>query len=373
MEKKGFNMEELKNKNIKLILSYLRRHGGSSRKTIAGELNLTTAALTNIANELLRDGLIVELGEVTEGKVGRKQRLIDIEGNGKIALGLEFKKRRIVFAAVNIKGDIQNKKEWVIEKNEYKLKLGEVLAYINEYAVSKIEKIIGLGILIPGYKEKDDRENVRYIKEKIREKIKLPVFYENNIRGLVTAELYLEKKYKNFWLVNYGPGVGSGIVLNNEVLKGKKNMAGEMGHIPLVENNGNYKCSVCGQVGCLESEIHFDRIKELYFEEGILKNQGETDMDFFRRIERNRGYKELKKNLDILGKYISIGFSILDPEKIVLSGEIFSEKILYDYIVERIINCNSLICSEDIEYMNNYSHKREVAGGVLVFSKYFEV
>lgn len=375
MVKKGLNMEEIKNRNIRSILSYLRTYGPNSRKIIAEKLNLTTASLTNLTNELIKSNLIIELGEVNEGKVGRKQVLIDLNSNSKISLGLEVRNKKINFIAIDIKANVLESKEWEFENKINNQDFEKVLKYLENYIKDKREKILGIGILVPGFIENEISKNsdIKDIKKKVEAILKIPTFIENNIRGLVEAELYLEKKYNNFWLVSYGPGVGSAIVLNGKVLLGNKKKSGEIGHIPLTLSKKKRSCKICNQNGCLESEIHFDIIKKRLALDSIEKKQEESDIDFFKRVLKKDDYKELKENLDILARYVSIGFSILDPEKLILSGEIFSILELYEFFISKIKFYNNLIKKDDIEHMEHYDYKRKIAAAILVLSDFFSI
>ena len=56
---------------------------------------------------------------------------------------------------------------------------------------------------------------------------------------------------KNFIMITLGTGVGSGIVINGEVVYGHDGFAGELGHTCAVRNNGRL-CN-CGKTGCLET------------------------------------------------------------------------------------------------------------------------
>ena len=56
---------------------------------------------------------------------------------------------------------------------------------------------------------------------------------------------------KNFIMITLGTGVGSGIVINGEVVYGHDGFAGELGHTCAVRNNGRV-CN-CGLTGCLET------------------------------------------------------------------------------------------------------------------------
>jgi len=56
---------------------------------------------------------------------------------------------------------------------------------------------------------------------------------------------------KNFIMITLGTGVGSGIVINGEVVYGHDGFAGELGHTCAVRHNGRH-CN-CGKYGCLET------------------------------------------------------------------------------------------------------------------------
>lgn len=56
---------------------------------------------------------------------------------------------------------------------------------------------------------------------------------------------------KNFIMITLGTGVGSGIVINGEVVYGHDGFAGELGHTCAVRHNGRV-CN-CGKTGCLET------------------------------------------------------------------------------------------------------------------------
>jgi len=56
---------------------------------------------------------------------------------------------------------------------------------------------------------------------------------------------------KNFIMITLGTGVGSGIVINGDVVYGHDGFAGELGHTCAVRNNGR-SCN-CGKTGCLEA------------------------------------------------------------------------------------------------------------------------
>ena len=189
--------------------------------------------------------------------------------------------------------------------------------------------------------------------------------------GLVISEFYFKEKHNNFWVLKYGPGIGSSVVMNGEILKRMDGRAVEFGHIPIIQKNKGYVCPVCGKKGCLESEIHFDRLIEIFEEKGYFKNEGETDFRFIERVSEEIGYNEIEKRLEMLAQYFNTAFSIIPTEELVLSGEIFYNERLLNYFIEKITKENAKISKENVRYMQNYSYKRKIAGALVVLEDFF--
>ena len=81
----------------------------------------------------------------------------------------------------------------------------------------------------------------------------LPVALTNDANAAAVGEMTYgaARGMKNFIMITLGTGVGSGIVINGEVVYGHDGFAGELGHTAAVRNNGRY-CN-CGKTGCLEA------------------------------------------------------------------------------------------------------------------------
>ncbi len=79
----------------------------------------------------------------------------------------------------------------------------------------------------------------------------MPVFVENeaNAGAHGEKEFGVAKNYENLIYVSVSTGIGIGIIMKNELYRGVKGLAGEMGHIT-IDLNG-LKCS-CGNRGCWE-------------------------------------------------------------------------------------------------------------------------
>lgn len=89
--------------------------------------------------------------------------------------------------------------------------------------------------------------------ELLSKKLSLPVALTNDANAAAVGEMTygVAKGMKNFIMITLGTGVGSGIVINGEVVYGHDGFAGELGHTTAVRYNGRL-CN-CGRTGCLET------------------------------------------------------------------------------------------------------------------------
>ena len=81
----------------------------------------------------------------------------------------------------------------------------------------------------------------------------IPVSLTNDANAAAVGEMTYgaARGMKNFIMITLGTGVGSGIVINGEVVYGHDGFAGELGHTCAVRHNGR-QCG-CGKHGCLEA------------------------------------------------------------------------------------------------------------------------
>nr|WP_314754689.1 ROK family protein [uncultured Prevotella sp.] len=84
-------------------------------------------------------------------------------------------------------------------------------------------------------------------------KLGIPVALTNDANAAAIGEMTygVARGMKNFIVITLGTGVGSGIVVNGQLLYGSDGFAGELGHVIVRGDNGR-SCG-CGRSGCLEA------------------------------------------------------------------------------------------------------------------------
>ncbi|MBQ3188224.1 MAG: ROK family protein [Bacteroidaceae bacterium] len=82
----------------------------------------------------------------------------------------------------------------------------------------------------------------------------IPVYVTNDANAAAIGEMTYgtAKGMKNFIVITLGTGVGSGIVINGQVVYGNDGFAGELGHVTMVRGDSGRLCG-CGRRGCLEA------------------------------------------------------------------------------------------------------------------------
>ena len=82
----------------------------------------------------------------------------------------------------------------------------------------------------------------------------IPVAVTNDANAAAIGEMVygVARGMKNFIVITLGTGVGSGVVVNGQLVYGSDGFAGELGHVTMVRGEEGRSCG-CGRKGCLEA------------------------------------------------------------------------------------------------------------------------
>ena len=112
-------------------------------------------------------------------------------------------------------------------------------------------RIRGIGVGAPNLAWAHDK--VEFAKLLSEQMNGIPVSLTNDANAAAVGEMTYgaARGMKNFIMITLGTGVGSGIVIDGNVVYGHDGFAGELGHTTAVRHNGR-QCN-CGKTGCLEA------------------------------------------------------------------------------------------------------------------------
>jgi len=185
----------------------------------------------------------------------------------------------------------------------------------------------------------------------------MPVALTNDANAAAVGEMTYgaARGMKNFIMITLGTGVGSGIVINGEVVYGHDGFAGELGHTAAVRNNGRL-CN-CGKTGCLEAYASAMGVArtarewiELTDEPSVLRNiDNITSKDVYDAAKD--GDELALKIFEFTGKILGRSFAdfiaFSAPEAIVLFGGLARAKEFLLAPMEEAMNANVLSLWKD--------------------------
>ena len=180
----------------------------------------------------------------------------------------------------------------------------------------------------------------------------LPVALTNDANAAAVGEMTYgaARGMKNFIMITLGTGVGSGIVINGDVVYGHDGFAGELGHVAAVRNNGR-TCN-CGKTGCLETYASATGVArtarewlEMSDEPSVLRSLDSiASKDVYDAAKE--GDKLALKIFEFTGKMLGRSFAdfiaFSAPEAIVLFGGLARAKEFLTAPIEEAMNANVL-------------------------------
>ena len=179
-------------------------------------------------------------------------------------LGIDIGGTNTVFGIVDARGNVIASSSIKTGKhadfNDYLDELYSEASHLIE-ANEATDKIQGIGIGAPNANyytgEINNAANLPWkdvkLAQLVSEKFGIPVAVTNDANAAALGEMTYRaaRGLKDFIMITLGTGVGSGIVINGQVVYGHDGLAGELGHLIIKRNNGRL-CG-CGRTGCLEA------------------------------------------------------------------------------------------------------------------------
>ena len=187
-----------------------------------------------------------------------------------------------------------------------------------------------------------------------------PVVVENDANSRAVAEARLER-HDNLISLKLGTGIGSGLVFNGQIIRGSEGAAGDIGHTraAIADSVEPLPCR-CGNVGCVEAYAGGWALIRDLVAAGVevedvagvvtLVRQGNLDAV---RLVRQAGR--------VLGDAVADLVSILNPESIVMSGQLADcDEVLLSGVRERVYQRSQPLATRNLTI--RVSDLGEVAG-----------
>ena len=192
--------------------------------------------------------------------------------------------------------------------------------------------------------------------ELITAKFGIPTVITNDANAAAIGEMTYgaARGLKDFIMITLGTGVGSGIVINGQMVYGHDGFAGELGHVIMKRNNGRM-CG-CGRTGCLEAYCSATGVARTAREFLEIRNEPSTLRDipvdeitskdvYDAAITGDKIAKDIFEYTgEILGQALADFASFSSPEAFVLFGGLTKAGDLIMKPVKEALDKNILGC-----------------------------
>lgn len=246
----GKNLNEVQKLNRTLILSLLEKSDICSRAELAKQSGLQQATITNIINDFIRWGVVVETG-IIAGNKGRRSIGITINATQYHIIGLRLTRNYFNIGLFNLKGKVLFSEQIPISQGEsaqavLQNMIDETKRFLNTY---KDWNILAIGVSVPGpYLPKEGKMyaimgfpgwNDICLQKRFAEEFSIPVIVDHDAKAGVLASWWVSRDVgtkTNVIYIALGQGIGSGVMINGQVLYGNHGIAGEIGHTRILLN-----------------------------------------------------------------------------------------------------------------------------------------
>jgi glucokinase-like ROK family protein len=357
------------------ILNALFDYGQLTLSELSSHTAISLPLVTLLVNELKENNYITELKRTETTQAGRPPVIVKLNKAAGYILGVDLGRINTNFVLIDLEKNIikeHHKKAFQLSNNE--MSFDEIEIDINKFlseAGIEWKELLGIGISIPGLVQGKNGISHTYFNftseplgEYLTNRFNIPVRIEHDVKAMTSAEICFGavKDSKDVLYLNYGWGLGLGIIVNGQLYFGNDSYAGEFGHISVVPNG---ELCYCGKHGCLETVSSGKAISRIASNKlinganSILKSD-EIKLKSIKTkalLEAaNRGDQFSIEILENAGKYLGIGIAILinifNPNKIIIGGDISN---VADYILESIRSSamkHSLVqLNENVEFV----------------------
>jgi predicted NBD/HSP70 family sugar kinase len=285
--RRGTNLLAVGGFNQAVILDRIRRSpAGLSRVEIAESTGLSAQTVSNVARRLLDSGIIRE-GEKKNVGPGKPRTLLHLDPTGMYAIGVHLDPTVVTYVLLDLTGNVVTHHRAptptglpatgghaAATPEQVIAAMAEQIEAILDRSSVPRERVLGVGIAAPGPLDAErgivlnppllDGWMRVPLREALAEVTGMPVLLEKDVAAAAVAEIWTtddrSRLRDNFAFFYYGTGIGMGLALDREVLRGASDNAGDIGHIRVASSGP--LCS-CGRHGCIGELVVPHRLVDL--------------------------------------------------------------------------------------------------------------
>lgn len=322
----------VKSLNRELVINELKEFPKQSRADLSKRTKLSKPAVSEIVKELIEEGLVIEIG-LGPSSGGKKPILLEYNSKVNYVLGVLVEDDKIFITVGDMNGELVDITQLTFTPPTE----GSMIVSLIENGVRKIlnsqkikiDKVLGMTVGISGISV-DPNQKIDYspsidwgdinLKDMLSKKLDMQIIIENDVNLMTIGEYYKGSGFNipNLVYLFIGNGIGSGIIINGQFYKGSHTAAGEIGYM-FIGNESNFRQNM----GIFEATYGRFGISEMLKQEYLEFKQDDSLIQVMQAHDHNLKIKEILN--EVIKEWAKAAvniISILDPEMVILSGEL---------------------------------------------------
>lgn len=348
--------------NRQILLNLVREHEPISRADLARRMEIARGMVTSLVDELIADGSLYE-GATIDSPRGRRPQMLFVRTRGRLVISVDVRFSRTYVMLGDFSGaaialeafDTLEAPDAMVA--ELKVRVERLIATHPDAGSCE-----GVGVVVPGMVDSVTGRVLNAphlgwrnvdLRDALTEALGLPVFVENAPVACALAQMWLGQRggleMSDFVYVNVSDGVGTGVIVNGQVLRGKRNSAGEYGHVPISADGPHCHC---GGRGCLETYVsnlatvvrYLGRDFSPATARQIVQASGLTVSDLIARSRSGdrRASAALEETARHLGAGLAVIVNTLSPALLCVGGEITEAWDHLEPIMRKVMSDSAL-------------------------------
>jgi predicted NBD/HSP70 family sugar kinase len=328
-------VSDVRQRNRRQALRSIILAGEISRAELAKECGLSIGSVTNLATELIAEGLVMEAG-VIASRGGRPVTLLAPNPSGAYLLGADVGERGVAVELFDLAMNRVDREFRGGHEGEnlqgITTDLQGAIEALRDRNGDAWEHLVGIGLGLPGLVESDaadgqvlHAQSLGWPAVAIAALVPgdIPVYAENGAKTLAMAEMWngAARGVDEALVVLLGRGVGLGIVSDGELRHGYASSAGEWGHLKIVRNGKQCRC---GGHGCVEAYLGADAILDSWREAGgVFEGSGWRAIGALLDADRagdRIAVDVVNDVVETLGSALGGLVNLTNPQRVIIGG-----------------------------------------------------
>jgi predicted NBD/HSP70 family sugar kinase len=317
--------------NRRIVLNLIRSHEPISRADLARHSGLQRSTVSVITEQLIEERWVTE-GANGHVPRGRRPRFLHLNKERVGIIGVNIRPATTTLALADLDGHFVAQESLRTASNPEQFVQELVPKLQNLKKIRPELTCEGIGVSLPGRVDLASQRlvfapNLDWcnfdLKTPLEEATGLPVELENAANACALSEIWFGRRSESaqdLVALTVSEGIGTGLVLNHQLVRGSTGVAGEFGHTTIVENG--LQCA-CGNKGCWE--LYASNSAAVRYYTGSKSSAQTPSFDDILRLA-GQGDPKAKQAIDQMSHYLGVGIAMLvtglAPDVILVIGEV---------------------------------------------------